>query len=182
MSLAFQPSLRFFRPWTGPNFQTQDGILVSKKQSSTQIMIRGCFYHDGQESPRFAISVLSERCHVYQLRTSHDLKQLYSKETLSSATIGSKDSKAVYCSHMSGCSGTGCACHNAVSHFLTQAADGEDLGDYVNSNREYLEENIKYPYMMIFVKKSNFLVLTSFAARDFKVAKLEPGLYDIRLV
>ncbi len=143
-------------------------------------MIRGCFYHDGQESPRFAISALSERCHVYQVRTSHDLKQLYSKETMSSATIGSKNSKAVYCSHMSGCSGTGCACHNAVSHFLTQAVDDEDLADYVNNNPEYLEENIKYPYMMILVRKTNFLVLTSFAAGDFQVAKLEPGLYDIR--
>ncbi len=143
-------------------------------------MIRGCFYHDGQECPRFAISVLSERCHVYQQTTSHDLKQLYSRETMSSASIGSKDSKAVYCSHMSCCSGMGCACHNAVSHFLSHADEGDDLNVYIKDNREYLEENIKYPYMMIFVQKSNFVVLTSFAARDFQVAKLDFGLYDIR--
>lgn len=99
---------------------------------------------------------------------------------MSSASIGSKDSRAVYCSHMSSCSGTGCACHNAVSHFLSPAGANDDLDEYINNNREYLEENIKYPYMMIFVKKSDFLVITSFAARDFQVNKLDSGLYDIR--
>lgn len=144
-------------------------------------MIRGCFYHDGQESPRFAVSVLSERCSVVQCRTSYVLKQLYTRETMSSASVGSKDKKAAYCSHMNACSGLNCACHNAVSHFLTQA-DNDDLEQYVNTNRAYLEENIKFPFMLILVQGSDFMAITSFATCDFQAVRLDPGLYDIRFV
>lgn len=142
-------------------------------------MIRGCFYHDGQECPRFAMSVLSERCFLIQQKASLNIKQLHFRESFASATIGTKNSKAAYCSHMKGCSGSSCACHNAVSHFLAQTDDGS-LDQYIDKNRDYLEENISFPYMLILVQKSEFVVVTSFALHDFQATRLEPGLYDIR--
>lgn len=142
-------------------------------------MIRGCFYHDGQESPRLAMSVLSERCFIIQQRASNNVKQLYLRDSLASATIGTKNSKSAYCSHMKGCSGSSCACHNAVSHFFSQTSE-ISLDQYIDKNRAYLEENITFPYLLILVQQSEFVVVTSFAARDFQATRLEPGLYDIR--
>ena len=142
-------------------------------------MIRGCFYHDGQESPRLAVSVLSERCSVHQHRPSHDLKQLFARETMSSASIGSNNTRAVYCSHMVSCSGINCACHNAASHFLSRV-DEDNLDQYISNNRAYLEENIKFPYMLILAQDSEFIVVSALASRDFQASRLDPGLYDIR--
>lgn len=142
-------------------------------------MIRGCFYHDGQECPRFAMSVLSERCFLIQQRGSNNIKQLYFRESLASATIGTKSSKAAYCSHMKGCSGSSCACHNAITHFLSQTEEAS-LDQYITKNRAYLEENISFPYILILVQQSEFVAITSFATGDFQATRLEPGLYDIR--
>ena len=142
-------------------------------------MINGCFYHDKSNSPKVAIAVLAERCELFQQVKTYELKQIFSNENMSGALIGSNQTRSCYCSHLSSCSGSQCACRNAVSHFLSH--EGEtDLDGYIRENETYLKENISFPYLIILVQHSDFVVISSYSDNDFEIQRLDAGCYDIR--
>lgn len=142
-------------------------------------MIQGNFYHNKKDAPRVAVSVIAENCDLFQQKANYELRQLYSKDRLCSATLGTNESRSVFCSHMSVCHGMVCSCHNVISHFLSQT-NSDDLDTYFANNRSYMEENIKSSYLLILIQCSDFFIITAYGGNDFQVAKLDAGSYDIR--
>jgi hypothetical protein len=129
--------------------------------------------------PSMVTSVAAEECQVSSLKhQNYNLKQLFSKDSMTSAIVGSNKYRSLFFSHVGKCSGSMCACRNGAAHFLAQT-DGKPLVDYVDENKSFIMENVASPYLIILGQDLNYFVLRSFCAGDFSIQSLAPGAYHI---